>query len=793
MMSKPATASSAKAVSAISSFPIVQGTIVTDSYVGVSLQWKKDVTKPRQPIHFIVILDISGSMGTLVTVKQINEAGVAVDVCDGFTRIDLAVYCCKIVVKTLTESDYLTVMAFDDRQELLIDQFKMDLRGKAEAERILNTVAHRGGTNMWRATEVAFDTVARAVSADIKAAVHLVFFTDGETSDHPPSRRPSQSTQSMQPMQSGGYGGGGYGGGGYYQSAPVQTGSAQDWREAISLKMADVGYKCTLSTIGFTNNVKSDILVDMAKSGNGVFSFIPDGSFMITVISNLMANLMTTYATNATAIVTFSNGDSARINLGSARYDIPRSGVINRPAVTAGAGAGVHSSSVGQSVSRVGQIGGAVSSAVVRSQPAKALAQSSSYMATQYSPPESPKRLPQSKLEVMPVGRALVRQEKLTVVNVEITYVHPTGRHNVSIPAECCHIVTSDDCGASLSDELLFDVTSRQSFAETIETLTESRQLTHLQKWVDFIDTSISACPALHTAFVDAMLLDSTGEVGMACDSRYFDTWGAHYLRMLARAHATQTCVNFKDPGIQFYAGEELKSIIEEINQLIAQMAPPRPSQTARATRAAPTSGAAVNASYNNSSGPCFLGSCLVSTPSGPVSVDSIKVGDVVHTSTETGIKTGTAVVTHVLKTLVETVTELMASDSGLVVTKYHPIRIDGVWKFPADVPELTAEYYNMVNVGGAVYSFALSNDHVMIINDVEAICLGHGIEGDVVATHPYFGTRAVIADLDKLNSGGYVTITPKYIQRDLETGLICGISIPTECSNVSSAESSNV
>jgi len=48
------------------------------------------------------------------------------------------------------------------------------------------------------------------------------------------------------------------------------------------------------------------------------------------------------------------------------------------------------------------------------------------------------------------------------------------------------------------------------------------------------------------------------------------------------------------------------------------------------------------------------------------------------------------------------------------------------------------------------MYDFILDNGHVMIINGVECISLGHGFKGKIVE-HEYFGTEKVINDLKKI------------------------------------------
>lgn len=45
------------------------------------------------------------------------------------------------------------------------------------------------------------------------------------------------------------------------------------------------------------------------------------------------------------------------------------------------------------------------------------------------------------------------------------------------------------------------------------------------------------------------------------------------------------------------------------------------------------------------------------------------------------------------------------------------------------------------------MYNFVLESEHVMIINNVECVTLGHNFKGDVIE-HAYFGSQLIIDDL---------------------------------------------
>ena len=70
-----------------------------------------------------------------------------------------------------------------------------------------------------------------------------------------------------------------------------------------------------------------------------------------------------------------------------------------------------------------------------------------------------------------------------------------------------------------------------------------------------------------------------------------------------------------------------------------------------------------------------------------------------------------------------------------------------------------------------------LQSGHVVVINNVECVTLGHSFSGPVVA-HPYFGSPAVISDLSKMAgwANGLVEFDAGCMIRDeVAGGLLCG------------------
>lgn len=147
--------------------------------------------------------------------------------------------------------------------------------------------------------------------------------------------------------------------------------------------------------------------------------------------------------------------------------------------------------------------------------------------------------------------------------------------------------------------------------------------------------------------------------------------------------------------------------------------------------------------------------------------VQDVKKGDVV------ACPSGSSRVVCIVKTHChQGKTQLVEMAGGLKVTPYHPIRVNNKWHFPCElgVPQLV--------VCPAVYSFVLEASHVMLINSIECVTLGHGFSGDAVVEHPYFGTEKVLKDLEAREGWqqGLVELRSCFAIRN-SAGMVTGLS----------------
>jgi len=293
---------------------------------------------------------------------------------------------------------------------------------------------------------------------------------------------------------------------------------------------------------------------------------------------------------------------------------------------------------------------------------------------------------------------------------------------------------------------------------------------------VEYLETMINSID-----WKKSYLADLNGQIRGAIGSESFKKWGKHYLPSLAAAYKYQKCNNFLDVGIQEFCGETFEKVRTELDTLFNTLPPPKPTHRERMVKDCIRSGRAVSAplrdlsTYNDRSGPCFAAHCKVTMSDGTQKrCENVNKGDIVVTSND-----GHSEVVCVVETKVEEgISMIQVGD--LIISKWHPIKKNGIWMFPNNLKEK-----NIIQYEGKIYSFLLLNkqgkyaEDLIIENEV-CIALAHGIENDEVATHPFYGGHAVVDELKLApENDGKVRIAS--VKRDEETGLVCGFVFAEE------------
>ena len=495
----------------------------------------------------------------------------------------------------------------------------------------------------------------------------------------------------------------------------------------------------TISTFGFGYRLDSDLLRELSVEGDGMYAFIPDSGFVGTAFVNAASNLLVTMAKNAE--ISLEPADGVKLLPGGIPGGIPVTDA------SWGAQLGVGSLQYGQR---------------------------RSFVARMSVPPGFAADTPYLTATL----RYHLRHDPEPVTaTVEAVYNEATLRPDADIQQQRLRLMLVDSINEGVA-------------------LAKRDDLPGAQAAIARLAAELKA-EAPRGEEMAAMLADVEGQITEALSrADWYTKWGGHYLPSLARAHQLQQCNNFKDPGIQQYGGKLFRTLRDQADDLFCKLPPPKPSVGGGYSyRGGPAGGgrgggAAPAAArppvdmsmYNNRSNPCFAGECAVLMADGSLkTVASIAKGDEIQTPGNKSARVRCVVKTHTKNgrcELVELEQEGGAAETrkGLLVTPWHPVRIDGKWQFPANIVAPQQRDCE------AVYSFVLDAEHCMIIDGVECVTLGHNLTGDVVG-HPYFGSQSVVEDLSKAEGWecGLVELRAGGLLRDDDTQLLAAFDLTRE------------
>jgi len=246
----------------------------------------------------------------------------------------------------------------------------------------------------------------------------------------------------------------------------------------------------------------------------------------------------------------------------------------------------------------------------------------------------------------------------------------------------------------------------------------------------------------------------------------WFRKWGFHYIQSLARAHQLQMCHNFKDPSVQAYGGEYFKELQDKTDEIFCTIPAPKP-KIHKNPVAQPYNPPPYNMRhYMNYGAGCFDGEGEVILTNGKKKVkDLVKDDEVICAGGKTA-----KVVALIITKLSEPI-ELVEL-KGVKLTPWHPVRLNREWKFPVNVKKAQLDHCDVV------YNLILDRNHIVMINGLEVLTLGHGFKDNKVVEHEYFGSQKVIDDMKKFKGWdkGKVIINQWKTIRDPVTQLVQGL-----------------
>lgn len=133
-----------------------------------------------------LVAALSATDGTIPrTETPAFNIALAIDVSGSMAgdKIDAARRAACAVAEALTSRDRLSIVAFDNTAELLLDARSMDAGGRTAACAAINGLVDRGGTNLFDGWLLAAERVALGMATDPRASHRVLLLSDGQTND----------------------------------------------------------------------------------------------------------------------------------------------------------------------------------------------------------------------------------------------------------------------------------------------------------------------------------------------------------------------------------------------------------------------------------------------------------------------------------------------------------------------------------------------------------------------------------------------------------------------------------
>lgn len=518
-----------------------------------------------------------------------------------------------------------------------------------------------------------------------------------------------------------------------------------------------------ISTFGFGYNLSSGLLKSIAEIGGGSYAFIPDAGMIGTVFVHAVANLQSTFATNATLELEFRHPMEIEETTGHT-VDQQRTEEGGLPGPMR-----IHLGNLQYGQSRDIFLR-------VKNIPSKD-AMNATELATvtaclSYEAPAMPAFTPSTDFD-----------DKVFTFDT-----------NPASTAECSMMADSP-----LPDAEVDYHESRSRICAFLASIFpvghnenhEPIPIGQLDSKIDELNRLITELPSQkHSDAHNKSLVEDLsgraprGQISLAISREsYFQKWGMHYLPSLLNAHTRQACNSFKDPGPLQYGADSLLFVQcrDALDQAFDSLPAPTPSLPPARPRGLVagvlgrpgrmTSTISMSR-YRDSCGVCFAGSTPVELASGRrVAIRKLRRGVRIQTPR------GPRKVAAVLKTAVQA--EPMCRVGGVLVTPWHPVSGDSkTWAFPAAL----AGGVPAVRYTGFVYSVMLQRDgdpgaHGMRVGDFWGVTLGHGlVAGPDVRAHRFFGDwNRVAKALMVMGCGRNGMVMGKGVDRDRKTGRVVG------------------
>ncbi|KAL2365077.1 hypothetical protein RJZ56_001966 [Blastomyces dermatitidis] len=639
------------------------------------------------PCDIVLCIDISYSMSSSAPLPTTDDSGKPEDT--GLSVLDLTKHAARTIIETLNDNDRLGVVAFSTDAEVVYKISNMNEDNKKAALKAVEALWPLSSTNLWHGLKLSLEALEEVtpIPQNVQA---LYILTDGMPNH-------------MCPRQ------------GYVPKLR----SILQQKDRLPM----------IHTFGFGYYIRSGLLQAISEVGGGTYSFIPDAGMIGTVFVHAIANLYTTFATQAMISIRTSGSVEIAQDEGS----------------KTGLGLYEESTEDGALAVTVGSLQyGQSRDVIIR-------------MKNATSKPSTA----QATLTYNFQGNAKSVASSEQILS-----------QRTSLPAHVSgyHLSRARICGFLRT---LFPLRPDKQYAS----LTKD-QLENAKQELDSIIKEIK-----QLGYTDegngSLVRDLAGEepegqisLSISTQANY-EKWGKHYLLSLLNAHIHQICNSFKDPGPLEYGKNSpfFCRCREELDTCFDNLPPPKPSiiQKTRDGTVVPRASYAMSR-YNCRNNPCFAGHCNIRLSEGndSVPIENLRAGTKVWTPC------GPRRVRAILATAVKDT--VVCNIGSLIITPWHPIQVAGDWMFPSDVSERNIPF------SGKVYSILLdsspdSDAHAIMVEGHVCVSLGHGVRsGNDVRAHAFFGSYPSVArSLASLPRDVNGVLRCSGVKRNPLTELACG------------------
>jgi len=230
--------------------------------------------------NIIFVIDISGSMDIIAS--PVNENGES----DDLSRLNLACHSINTIIQSLEENDEVGIISFNNCAYTKLIMTKMNDNGKTLAKMVIDNLQAAGSTNIYDGLKKAFEMLETVKNDNNNS---IVLLTDGIANINP-------------------------------ENGILNT--------LISNYDVTKMKPFSLNTFGFSYDINSELLKEIADNYNGIFGFIPECSMVGTVFVNFLANLLITHLINIKLEITYSDNTIETINTGAILYGSSRDFIL---------------------------------------------------------------------------------------------------------------------------------------------------------------------------------------------------------------------------------------------------------------------------------------------------------------------------------------------------------------------------------------------------------------------------------------------------------------------------------